>query len=82
MTGTRGEVPAGVDLAAYRVVQEGLTNVLKHGGPVAHVRVEQASDRVTIEVTDTGPPRAATPGPAGPRARRHARAGRLVRWGS
>jgi signal transduction histidine kinase len=51
-----GEVtlPPSADLAAYRVVQESLTNVLKHGGPVARVRVDVTDDRLTIEVTDEG----------------------------
>jgi signal transduction histidine kinase len=47
-------VPACVDLTTYRVVQESLTNVLKHGGPVAHVRVGIDDKLVTIEVTDNG----------------------------
>jgi signal transduction histidine kinase len=62
-TGT--QVPACVDLTAYRVVQEALTNVLKHGGPVAHVRVGIDDELVTIEVTDDGSS-AADSGPAGP----------------
>ncbi|HET9630746.1 MAG TPA: histidine kinase [Terrabacter sp.] len=52
-------VPPGVDLTAYRVVQESLTNVLKHGGPVAHVRVDVDEAQVTIEVTDDGRPTSA-----------------------
>lgn len=49
-------LPAGVDLSVYRIVQESLTNVLKHGGPVAHVRVGVDDAQVTIEVTDDGRP--------------------------
>ena len=48
------QVPACVELTTYRVVQESLTNVLKHGGPVAHVRVGIDEEQVTIEVTDDG----------------------------
>ena len=48
-------LPPGVDLAAYRIVQEALTNVLKHAGP-AHARVAlRYGDReLTLEVTDDG----------------------------
>ncbi|MEV6638143.1 histidine kinase [Actinoplanes sp. NPDC051470] len=48
-------LPTAVDLTAYRVVQESLTNVLRHAGSAtAEVRVEQAGGRLTITVTDTG----------------------------
>jgi signal transduction histidine kinase len=48
-------VSPGADLAAYRVVQEALTNVLKHAGKVrADVRVGYADGMIDIEVTDGG----------------------------
>jgi signal transduction histidine kinase len=49
------EIPVGVDLSAYRVVQEGLTNVIKHAGranAVVHVRYEPGT--VVVEVSDDG----------------------------
>ena len=53
--GDRPEVPAGVDLSGYRIVQEALTNVLKHaGGAKATVVVRYANDSVTVEVDDEG----------------------------
>ena len=53
--GERPEVPPGVDLAAYRIVQEALTNVVKHAGQAtARVRVAYAPDLVEVEVTDDG----------------------------
>ena len=48
-------MPDGVVLAGYRVVQEALTNAVKHAaGASATVRVDYGSDRLSIEVTDTG----------------------------
>ena len=53
--GTRPPVPAGVDLSAYRIVQEALTNVVKHAGPArAQVVVGYGDHEVTVEVTDDG----------------------------
>jgi signal transduction histidine kinase len=50
-----GPLPAGVDLAAYRVVQEALTNTIKHAaGATVSVAVDCAGDWLEIEVTDTG----------------------------
>jgi len=55
-------VPAAVDVSAYRIVQEALTNVLKHAGSArAEVTVGYADDAVTIEVTDDGADLQATP---------------------
>ena len=51
-----GPLSAGVDMTAYRVVQEGLTNVLKHAGPVATtVAVHCDAHAVTIALQDAGP---------------------------
>jgi signal transduction histidine kinase len=54
--GTARRLPAGVDLAAYRVVQEALTNTLRHAGPGARagVRVAFEPESLTVEVTDDG----------------------------
>jgi signal transduction histidine kinase len=49
------EVPPGLDLSAYRIVQEALTNTLKHAGPAsATVTVRYASGAVEVEVYDDG----------------------------
>jgi signal transduction histidine kinase len=53
--GDHRKVPAAVDVSAYRIVQEALTNVLKHAGPAhAEVTVCLADGALTIEVTDDG----------------------------
>jgi signal transduction histidine kinase len=53
--GTPSPLPAGVDLSAYRIVQEALTNVVKHAGPArAQVVVVYRDQDVTVEVTDDG----------------------------
>jgi signal transduction histidine kinase len=48
-------LPVGMDLAAYRIIQEALTNVVKHAGKAnAKVRVRYDADSLDIEVTDDG----------------------------
>ncbi|WP_326665807.1 sensor histidine kinase [Streptomyces sp. NBC_00385] len=55
MTGPPRRLPTGIELAAYRVVQEALTNTVKHAsGATAAVTVEYGPDRLRVEVTDTG----------------------------
>ncbi|GAA3393006.1 sensor histidine kinase [Cryptosporangium minutisporangium] len=55
VTGVPGPLPEGIDLAAYRVVQEALTNTVKHAaGAPAVVRIDYGADRLWIEVTDAG----------------------------
>jgi signal transduction histidine kinase len=49
------ELPPGVDLSAYRIVQEALTNALKHAGPArARVLVRYGKDDLELEIADTG----------------------------
>jgi signal transduction histidine kinase len=53
--GTPRPLPAGVDLAAFRIVQEALTNVTRHAGPAtATVLVAYGPKELVIEVTDDG----------------------------
>jgi len=54
--GTRPTLSPGVDLSAYRIVQEGLTNALKHAkGAHAEVTVRYAPEGLDLEVADDGP---------------------------
>jgi signal transduction histidine kinase len=53
-------LPPGIDLSAYRIVQEGLTNALKHAGPAtAEVVVRYGRQDLELEVRDDGPGRGA-----------------------
>ena len=50
------ELPPGVDLSAYRIVQEALTNALKHAGPArARVLLRYHADDLELEIADDGP---------------------------
>ena len=66
VTGQPRELPAEVDQAGYRVVQEALTNVARHAGSAtARIHVEYAPAQLTVQVTDDGkasPVRPVTPG--------------------
>jgi signal transduction histidine kinase len=54
--GERRPIPPGMDLAAYRILQEALTNVLKHSGLApTDVHVRWSGDGVELEVVDRGP---------------------------
>jgi signal transduction histidine kinase len=61
VNGEPARLPPAVDHAAYRILQESLTNVLRHAGPdaTAQVRLAYAPGALAIEVTSTGPAPAA-----------------------
>ena len=65
--GSKRDLPPGADLAAYRIVQESLTNVVKHAHTATcRVVVTYEHDAVLVEITDNGraaPPGAVTTGP-------------------
>ncbi|WP_405797492.1 sensor histidine kinase [Streptomyces sp. NBC_01506] len=65
VTGDLEAAPTGRQLTVYRVVQEALTNTLKHAGPDATARVtlSRTPESITAEITDTG--RATSPRPGG-----------------
>jgi signal transduction histidine kinase len=53
--GTPAQLPPGLDLSAYRIAQEALTNALKHAGPArAAVTIRYARDSVELEIRDDG----------------------------
>jgi signal transduction histidine kinase len=59
-----GAVPPSIAAAVYRVVQESLTNVMRHAGPTARatVKVTHQADAIVVEIADTGG--AAPPAPS------------------
>lgn len=87
VTGHPRDLPAEVDRAAYRIVQEALTNVSRHAGPTgATVQVSYAPDRVTLQIDDDGVGQQGAPsgsglGLIGMRERTTALGGHLVAQG-
>jgi signal transduction histidine kinase len=66
--GVPGELGAGMELAVYRILQEALTNVLKHAGASsrAAIRLRHTAGRVELEVVDDGPAGPRNPSGTGP----------------
>jgi len=65
VTGDQGRVPAGTALTAFRIVQEALTNVLKHAGPArAEVHIACEPGVIRVEVCDDGRGAATTTDPS------------------
>jgi signal transduction histidine kinase len=67
VVGTPAELPEGKQLAVYRIVQEALTNALKHGGPGVRALVElrYSMFELVVRVTDDGRGAAAAPASGG-----------------
>ena len=55
VTGRPRDLPTVTDLSAFRIIQEALTNTLRHAGPAtAAVTVDYGAEALSVEVTDTG----------------------------
>ncbi|MER6493730.1 sensor histidine kinase [Streptomyces griseorubiginosus] len=66
VTGTAPPLPPGADLAAFRIVQEALTNVVRHSGSRhARVRLDHDQDALRLRVDDDGPATGADAGGSG-----------------
>ncbi|MFE0384273.1 sensor histidine kinase [Streptomyces bungoensis] len=66
VAGEPPELPPGTDLAAFRIVQEALTNVVRHSGSRhARVRLENAAGRLRLRIDDDGPATGADTGGSG-----------------
>ena len=67
VTGTERPLPAEADQAAYRIVQEALTNVSRHAGQAcASVHLHYAPESLSIQVDDDGTGAEAAPRSSGP----------------
>ncbi|MFF4016165.1 sensor histidine kinase [Streptomyces sp. NPDC001843] len=76
MSGDPRPLPQGIDVTAYRIVQEALTNALRHGdGGKAEVTVRYTENALRVEVLNTGPSVLTGTGGSVP-SRRHEGAGR------
>jgi signal transduction histidine kinase len=65
-SGPVAPLPPGVDLTAYRIIQEALTNAVRHApGSTAAVRVTYESSHICVAVTNTAPPAAPPQPPVG-----------------
>ena len=79
-TASAASCPVGIELSAYRIVQEALTNALKHaGGAHAAVHVRYGADSLELEIADDGGGGAAARCRRRPRPGRDARARRALR---
>ncbi|MFE5097319.1 sensor histidine kinase [Streptomyces sp. NPDC056638] len=64
ISGEPRDLPGGIELTAYRIIQEGLTNALRHGdGAKAEVTVRYADHYLRVEVLNNGPSAVAGDGP-------------------
>jgi signal transduction histidine kinase len=53
--GSRAPLPADIDLSAYRIIQEAITNVVRHAGTSqCRVSIDRQDDQLSIEVVDNG----------------------------
>jgi signal transduction histidine kinase len=70
ISGEPRPLPQGIDVTAYRIIQEALTNALRHGdGGEAKVTVRYADHALRVEVLNTGPSVLTGAAPAAPRPR-------------